>query len=880
MRDQVSSSFIIVGERTNVSGSARFKKLIMDGDYTTAIEVAQQQVQNGANVIDINMDDALLDGEEAMVTFLKMIAGEPEVAKVPIMIDSSRWSVIEAGLQWVQGKAIVNSISLKEGEEKFLEQASVLRRFGAAAVVMAFDEKGQADSVRRRLQVCGRAYKLLTEKVDFPPEEIIFDPNVFAVATGMEEHNAYGVDFIDAVRKIRAAFPLVQISGGISNVSFSFRGNEPVRRAMHTVFLYHATRAGLSMGIVNAGQLDVYSQIPSRLLERVEDVILNRRPDASDRLLEIANEYQGGAKETVKEEDRAWRKESVEKRLSHALVKGITNHIEKDTMEALEKFGQPLPVIEGPLMDGMNVVGELFGSGQMFLPQVVKSARVMKQAVTVLTPYLEAEKQTSRSKGKILMATVKGDVHDIGKNIVGVVLECNNYEIIDLGVMVPSQKILKAAIENDVDIIGLSGLITPSLDEMVTVAKDLTAAAMTLPLMIGGATTSRVHTALKIAPSYEEKTVHVLDASKAVNIAGILTNGQKRPGYLKEIRVTYDTVRENYLKNPRGRSLVSLAEARKNKTRIDWKKYLPPIPSFTGLKVLENYPLQELVRRIDWTPFFRAWELKGNYPAILSDPKQGEAATSLFNDAKKMLEKILSENWIEARASLGFWPANSVDDTIIVYSNDKKSTVIAKFHLLRQQVRKREGRPNYALADFIAPLDSGLTDYLGGFVVTASGDVNKHIKAFEVGGDDYSAILLKALADRFAEAFAERLHELVRRKFWGYAANEKLTNEEIIKERYQGIRPAPGYPACPDHSEKRTLFDLLQAEKNAGVVLSENFAMIPPASVSGFYFSHAEAHFFGIGKIGKDQVEAYAKDKDVSLSQAEAWLRPSLGYET
>ncbi len=877
MNRQVSSSFIMVGERTNVSGSAKFRKLVQNGDYEAAIEVARQQILNGANVIDINMDDALLDGEEAMTTFLKLIAGEPEVAKVPVMIDSSKWTIIEAGLKCFQGKPIVNSISLKEGEEEFLHHAKTLKRFGAAAVVMAFDEQGQAATVARRIEICERAYRLLTERCGFAPEDIIFDPNVFAVATGIEEHNPYGLDFIEAVRAIRKKFPLVQISGGISNVSFSFRGNEPVRRAMHSVFLYHAIKAGLSMGIVNAGQLDVYSEIPQKLKERVEDVILNRRPDAGDRLLEIAEEFKGDNREVASREDTTWRKKDAESRLVYALIKGISAHIKEDTLEALEILEKPLLVIEGPLMKGMGVVGDLFGSGQMFLPQVVKSARVMKEAVKILTPFLEAEKAKGQTKGKVLLATVKGDVHDIGKNIVGVVLECNNYQVIDLGVMVPWQKILEAANENQVDIIGLSGLITPSLDEMVSVAGEMASSGMDLPLMIGGATTSRVHTALKIEPAYAGKTLHVLDASKAVNVASMLTNPGKRMELMAGVSAEYQKVREDYEKNPKSSSLIPLSEARANKTKIDWERYTPPEPKFLGLKVFEDYDLKELTKRFDWTPFFRTWDLKGSYPSILDDPKQGEAARGLYKDAQGMLKTIIAEKWISARAVVGFWPALACDETVTL-SDPKTGENLADFHLLRQQVRKREGRPNYSLADFIAPVDSGPKDYLGGFVVTAGGGVDERAKAFEAKGDDYSAILLKALADRFAEAFAERMHERVRREFWGYATEEKLTNEEIIRERYRGIRPAPGYPACPDHSEKRTLFRILDAEKHTGVKLTENFAMWPAASVSGFYFSHPEAHYFGIGKLAKDQVEDYAEKRGFNLTEAEKYLRPNLGY--
>jgi 5-methyltetrahydrofolate--homocysteine methyltransferase len=877
MNRATSSTFVMVGERTNVAGSARFKKLIVAGDFPAALEVARQQILSGANVIDVNMDEPLLDAKAAMETFLKFAATEPEVARVPVMIDSSKWEVIEAGLKCVQGKPIVNSISLKEGDGPFLEQARTLRRFGAAAVVMAFDEKGQADSLERRLAIAGRAYGLLTQKAAFAPEDIIFDPNVFAVATGIEAHNAYALDFIETARELRKRYPHCHISGGISNVSFSFRGFEPVRRAMHAVFLYHATRAGLSMGIVNAGQLEVYTEIPKDLRDAVEDVILNRRVDASDRLLALAEKYRADTRADSSSEDLSWREKPVEKRLSHALVKGISAFIADDTLEALKKLNKPLSVIEGPLMKGMNIVGELFGSGQMFLPQVVKSARVMKAAVAVLTPYLEKEKAAGHTKGKILLATVKGDVHDIGKNIVGVVLECNNYQVIDLGVMVPAQTILKAANENAVDLVGLSGLITPSLEEMAFVADEMTKAGMTKPLLIGGATTSRAHTALKIAPHYGEKTVHVLDASQAVKVAGTLMGGESRPAFLTAVAGEYEAIRAHYEKHPKSASLVGLAGARANRTKLDWKRYQPPVPSFLGVREFRNYDLAEIRARIDWTPFFRTWELKGAYPAILKDPTVGESARALFEDAQTMLDAIIAERWIEARGVIGFWPAAAEGDDIVLYAGEAKTKEAARFCHLRQQVRKREGRPNYSLADFIAPREKEIADYLGAFAVTAAGAEGRADK-FKAKGDDYNAILLKALADRLAEAFTERLHERVRKEFWGYSPDELLTNEELIRERYRGIRPAPGYPACPDHSEKEGLFRLLEAEARAGILLTESFAMTPPASVSGFYFSHPKAHYFGIGKVGRDQVEDYAKRRGIEFAEAETLLRPNLGY--
>jgi 5-methyltetrahydrofolate--homocysteine methyltransferase len=876
-----TSSFINVGERTNVTGSAKFKRLILDGDYETALDVARQQVEAGAQIIDINMDEAMLDSEQAMVTFLNLIASEPDISRVPVMIDSSKWSVIEAGLKCLQGKGVVNSISLKEGEEPFLEQARKIRRYGAAVVVMAFDESGQAETVERKVAICTRAYKLLTETVGFLPEDIIFDPNIFAVATGIEEHNDYAIAFIEATRRIKAELPHAHVSGGVSNISFSFRGNNPVREAMHSVFLYHAIKAGMDMGIVNAGQMTIYSEIQTELRERVEDVILNRRADATDRLLEIADQFKG-EKGKARVEDLSWREEPVEKRLAHALVKGITTYIVEDTEEARQQADKPLDVIEGPLMDGMNIVGDLFGSGQMFLPQVVKSARVMKQAVAHLLPYIEAEKaknKDSRPKGKILMATVKGDVHDIGKNIVGVVLQCNNYEVIDLGVMVPFEKILTTAEEEKVDIIGLSGLITPSLEEMCTVAEEMERRGMTMPLLIGGATTSKVHTAVKIAPGYSGATVHVLDASRAVGVAGALMSDTQREKFAADVANDYALVRARRQANEKADKLLPLEKARQNRAPVDWSGYTPPRPSFTGLKVFEDYDLADLRDRIDWTPFFRTWELAGTYPKILDDKTVGESARSLFEDATAMLEQIIAEKWLTARAVIGFWPANAVGDDVALYADEGRSEVISACHFLRQQIDKREGRPDFCLADFIAPKDTGLADYMGGFAVTAGLGIEEKLAEFEANHDDYNSIMLKALADRLAEAMAERMHERVRTEFWGYAPDEDLSNEELIKEKYRGIRPAPGYPACPDHSEKPELFRLLDATKNTGIELTDSFAMMPASSVSGYYIAHPDAKYFGIGKIGRDQVADYAERKGVSEAQVEKWLRSNLAYD-
>lgn len=872
--------FINVGERTNVTGSAKFKRLILNGDYDEALDVARQQVESGAQIIDVNMDEAMLDSEAAMVKFLNLIASEPDISRVPIMVDSSKWSVIEAGLKCVQGKAIVNSISLKEGEENFIAQAKLIKMYGAAAVVMAFDEKGQADTLDRKYEICEKSYRVLVDKVGFLPEDIIFDPNIFAVATGIEEHNNYGVDFIEATRKITDNLPYCHVSGGVSNVSFSFRGNNPVREAMHSVFLYHAIQAGMDMGIVNAGMMTVYSEIPDELRERVEDVILNRRDDATDRLLEIADKYKG-VKGEVKKEDLEWRKRTVNERLTHALVKGVTTFIVEDTEEARQQADRPLSVIEGPLMDGMNVVGDLFGSGQMFLPQVVKSARVMKQSVAYLLPYIEDEKvegDTSTNNGKILMATVKGDVHDIGKNIVGVVLQCNNYEVIDMGVMVSCEDILAKAREENVDIIGLSGLITPSLEEMCTVASEMERVGMEIPLLIGGATTSKVHTAVKIAPNYNGPLVYVLDASRAVGVAGKLLGENTKEKFRAEVSEEYNDMRVKYENRDKSDNQISINEARANKFKIDWKGYEPDVPTFTGLKTFENYNLSELVERIDWTPFFRTWELAGNYPAILTDKVVGESATELFRDAEVMLQKIIDEKWLKAKAVIGFWNANSVGDDIELYKNSSRTEVIDTVHSVRQQMKKRSGKANMCLADFIAPKETGIIDHMGGFAVTAGIGIEEKLELFKGAHDDYNDILLKALADRFAEAFAEHMHERVRKEFWGYASNESLSNKELIKEKYRGIRPAPGYPACPDHTEKTGLFELLNARQNAGIDLTDSMAMLPASSVSGYYFAHPDSQYFGIGKISKDQVEDYAKRKGIELRLAERWLAPNLAY--
>ncbi|QDZ02685.1 methionine synthase [Nitratireductor mangrovi] len=879
--------FVNVGERTNVTGSARFRKLITAGDYATALDVARDQVENGAQVIDVNMDEGLIDSAAVMVEYLNLIASEPDIARVPIMIDSSKWEVIEAGLKCVQGKAVVNSISLKEGEESFLEQARLCRAYGAAVVVMAFDEKGQADTKKRKVEICTRAYKLLTETVGFPPEDIIFDPNIFAVATGIEEHDNYGVDFIEAAREITTNLPHVHVSGGVSNLSFSFRGNEPVREAMHAVFLYHAIQAGMDMGIVNAGQLAVYDTIDTELREACEDVVLNRKPkaggSATERLLELAERFRGAGGKEAKEKDLAWREWPVEKRLSHALVNGITEYIEADTEEARAAAERPLHVIEGPLMAGMNVVGDLFGSGKMFLPQVVKSARVMKQAVAYLLPYMEAEKRESgeerKSAGKVLLATVKGDVHDIGKNIVGVVLACNNYEIIDLGVMVPSTRILETARKEQVDIIGLSGLITPSLDEMVHVAAEMEREGFDVPLLIGGATTSRVHTAVKIHPQYDRsQAIHVNDASRAVGVVSSLLSPDAKAGYVETVQAEYKKVADAHERNEAAKRRMPLPAARENAFKADWSSYEPPAPSFLGTKVFESWDLAELAEHIDWTPFFQTWELKGRYPKILEDEKQGEAARQLFDDAQQMLKQIIEEKWFAPKAVIGFWPANAVGDDIRLFTDDKRENELATLFTLRQQLAKRDGKPNMALADFVAPADSGKADYVGGFVVTAGIEEVAIAERFERANDDYASIMVKALADRFAEAFAERMHERVRKEFWGYAPDETFTPGELIREPYRGIRPAPGYPAQPDHTEKATLFSLLDAEERIGVKLTESFAMWPGSSVSGLYLAHPESYYFGVAKVERDQVEDYAARKGMDVAVVERWLGPILNY--
>lgn len=872
------TNFVNIGERTNVTGSRKFAKLIIDGKYDEALEVARQQVENGAQVIDINMDEGMLDSEAAMVKFLNLLAAEPDIARVPVMIDSSKWSVIEAGLKCVQGKAIVNSISLKEGEEKFIEQAKTVKRYGAAMVVMAFDEQGQADNYQRRIEICERAYRLLQEKVGFPAEDIIFDPNILTVATGIEEHNNYAVDFIEATRWIKQNLPGARVSGGVSNISFSFRGNEPVREAMHSAFLYHAIKAGLDMGIVNAGMIEVYEEIPKDLLELVEDVLLNRRPDSTERLVEFAETIKSKGK--VIEKDDAWRQQPVNARLTHALIKGIVEFIDEDVEEARHQFERPLQVIEGPLMDGMNVVGDLFGEGKMFLPQVVKSARVMKKAVAYLLPYIEAEKQAgaSSSNGKILMATVKGDVHDIGKNIVGVVLGCNNYEIIDLGVMVPWQKILDEAEANGVDIIGLSGLITPSLDEMVTVAREMEKRGMKIPLLIGGATTSKAHTAVKIAPAYSGPVVHVLDASRSVPVAGSLISDEQKPDFMQQIGHEYDKIREQHANKSVVKELLSIEEARANRMPVNFTAENVYKPFKPGIHVFNEYDLAELAEYIDWTPFFATWELYGKYPAILSDSVVGEEATKVFNDAKAMLKKIIDEKWLIARAVIGLWPANTQGDDIVIYTDERRTEILETVHHLRQQNKKAAGQPNFCLSDFVAPAETGLADYIGGFAVTTGIGIEEHVARFEAQHDDYSAIMLKALADRLAEAFAERMHERVRKEFWGYQSQESLSNQQLIEEHYQGIRPAPGYPACPDHTEKGLLFKLLNASAYTGISLTESYAMYPTAAVSGWYFAHPESKYFGLGKIKADQVADYAKRKGYDLEEMERWLSPVLGY--
>ena len=873
------SLFVNVGERTNITGSAKFARLIREENYTEALEVALQQVEAGAQIIDINMDEGMLDSQEAMVRFLNLIAGEPDIAKVPIMIDSSKWEVIEAGLKCIQGKGIVNSISMKEGVEQFKQHARLCKRYGAAVVVMAFDEAGQADTAARKKEICQRSYDILVNEVGFPPEDIIFDPNIFAVATGIEEHNNYAVDFIEACAYIRDELPFALTSGGVSNVSFSFRGNNPVREAIHSVFLFHAIKAGLTMGIVNAGQLEIYDQIPADLRDKVEDVILNRHPGATEALLAIAEDYRGdGAAKEVENEE--WRSLPVEKRLEHALVKGITAFIVEDTEEARQQATRPIEVIEGPLMDGMNVVGDLFGAGKMFLPQVVKSARVMKQAVAHLIPFIEAEKgDKPEAKGKILMATVKGDVHDIGKNIVGVVLGCNGYDVVDLGVMVPADKILKTAIEEKCDIIGLSGLITPSLDEMVHVAREMQRQGFSLPLMIGGATTSKAHTAVKIDPHYtNDAVVYVTDASRAVGVATTLLSKEMKPEYTSKIREEYATIRERTASRAKRTERLSYQQALAAAPQFDWQQYTPVKPSFLGSKVLEDIDLNVLEQYIDWTPFFISWNLVGKYPRIFDDEVVGEAARSLFDDAQAILRKLIDEKLIRAKAVFGFWPANQVDhDDIQLYNEHGKP--LRRLHHLRQQTVKTDGKPNFSLADFVAPVDSGLTDYVGGFITTAGIGAEEVAKAYQDAGDDYNSIMVKALADRLAEACAEWLHQQVRKQYWGYAPDEQLSNEDLIKEQYKGIRPAPGYPACPDHTEKGALFELLDPEGTSGVTLTEHYAMFPTAAVSGWYFAHPEAQYFAVGKIDKDQVESYSQRKGQDIEVSERWLMPNLGYD-
>ena len=873
------TGFVNVGERTNVAGSAKFARLIRDGEYGQALDIAREQVANGAQIVDVNMDDAMLDAEKTMATFLRLIASEPDICRVPIMIDSSKWSVIQAGLQSVQGKGVVNSISLKEGTEPFKKQAREILRYGAAVVVMAFDEKGQADTYERMVEICTESYRVLTQEVGFKPQDIIFDANIFPVATGIDEHRNFSKDFIAAVSEIKRTLPHALTSGGLSNMSFSFRGNNPVREAMHSVFLYHAVNAGLNMSIVNAGQLTVYADIPEDLKNRIEDVIFNKREDSTERLLEVASDVVGEKRES--KEDLTWREGTVEARLAHALVKGINDYVVEDTEEARQSSTRPIEVIEGPLMDAMNIVGDLFGSGQMFLPQVVKSARVMKQAVAHLTPFIELEKEgsgTKSSKGKIVMATVKGDVHDIGKNIVGVVLQCNNFEVVDLGVMVPYGKILETAKAENADMIGLSGLITPSLEEMCTVALEMERKGFDIPLLIGGATTSKIHTAVKVAPGYSQPVIHVNDASRAVGVASNLLSDTRRDEYLANVADEQRAAREHHARSQESKNLPSIAEVRAAKLEIDWSDYKPITPEFLGRKSFDDYDLAELATHIDWTPFFRTWELVGVYPAILDDDVVGEAARGLFEDAKVMLDKIISEKWLTARAVIGFFPANAVGDDVELNMEWDGSNEPKAFHFLRQQMAKREGRSNMCLADFVAPKDTGLTDHIGGFAVTTGIGIDKKVAEFKAANDDYSEILLKALADRLAEAFAERMHERVRKEFWGYAKDEKLDNADLIRESYQGIRPAPGYPACPDHGEKTALFDLLNAEQNAGIILTEGYAMLPSAAVSGFYFAHPKAKYFGLGKIGRDQVEDYAERIGENREATERRLAPNLAY--
>jgi len=874
------TNFVNVGERTNVTGSRKFARLIKEEKYDEALSVARNQVEGGAQILDVNMDEGMLDGKDAMVRFLNLIAAEPDIARIPIMIDSSKWEIIEAGLKCIQGKGVVNSISLKEGEENFIAQAKKVKRYGAAVIVMAFDEHGQADSYERRVEICERSYRVLVDKVGFPQNDIIFDPNIFPVATGIEEHNNNAMDFFRATSWIRKNLPGAHVSGGVSNVSFSFRGNNKVREAMHSAFLYHAIKEGMDMGIVNPTMLEVYDDIPKDLLDHVEDVLLNRRPDATERLLELAETVKGDGKKQVK--DDAWRKEPVEKRLEHALVKGIVDFIEVDTEETRQKFDKPLKVIEGPLMDGMNVVGDLFGSGKMFLPQVVKSARVMKKAVAYLLPYLEEEKaanQDTSSAFKILLATVKGDVHDIGKNIVGVVLACNNFDIIDMGVMVPAEKILDKAIEENVDVIGLSGLITPSLDEMVTVAKEMERRGMKIPLLIGGATTSRIHTAVKIDPVYSGSVIHVLDASKSVPVAGELTSKEAYKDIYQRMKEQYAQLRHDHANRKQVKNYIPFSSAKMNSLKVRWSEKSMSPPVTLGNQVFKDHDIAEIRKYIDWTPFFNTWMLKGKFPAILEHAVVGEEATKLYADAQKVLDDIVSQNLLYANAVVGLYPANSVGDDVEVYTDESRETVHKTFHFLRQQGKKGAGLPNLSLADFVAPKGAGKADYLGGFAVTAGVGIEPLVAKYEADHDDYNSIMIKAVADRLAEAFAEMMHQKVRKELWAYASEETLDNESLIKEKYQGIRPAPGYPACPDHTEKGTLFDLLEVEKNTGMSLTESFAMYPASSVSGFYFMHEEAKYFGLGKIEKDQVVDYAARKGMDLEVAEKWLAPNLAYE-
>ena len=878
LRITPDSNFVNIGERTNVTGSRKFLRLIKEEKYEEALAVARNQVEGGAQILDVNMDEGMIDGKEAMIKFLHLIAAEPDITRIPIMIDSSKWEIIEAGLKCVQGKGIVNSISLKEGEEKFLEQASKIKRYGAAVIVMAFDEEGQADSYERRIEICERSYKTLVEKVNFPPQDIIFDPNIFPVATGMDEHRNNALDFFNATKWIKDNLPGAKVSGGVSNVSFSFRGNNTVREAMHSAFLYHGIKAGMDMGIVNPAMLEVYDDIPKELLEYVEDVLLNRRDDATERLLDYAENVKSRGKKRV--ENLEWREADFRERLKHSLVKGITDYIDEDTEEARKHFPQPIEVIEGPLMDGMNVVGDLFGSGKMFLPQVVKSARVMKKAVAYLLPYIEAAKtRDSQKKGKILMATVKGDVHDIGKNIVAVVLGCNNYDVVDLGVMVPAERIINTAIEERCDVIGLSGLITPSLDEMVHVAKELERKELSLPLLIGGATTSKIHTAVKIEKNYSAPVVHVLDASKSVPVVSSLLNKNQKETFAQSVKNEYSVLRTRHEQKRKVKKYISYPEALRNKVKIDWRNFEPHVPQKLGVTKFINFPLKELTPYIDWTPFFSTWELAGKFPNILEDDVVGQQATDLFNDAQVILNKMVDQNWVQANGILGIFPANSIDDEILVFDENDQKKEITRIQCLRQQNKKAVGQPNFSLADFINPKDSGKHDYIGCFAVTAGLGIEKQLQIFKEDHDDYNSIMLKALADRLAEAFAEKLHEIVRKEIWAYSSDESLDNESLIRENYVGIRPAPGYPACPDHQEKRTIFNLLKVTEETGMELTESLAMFPAAAVSGWYFAHPESKYFGLGKIGEDQVDAYAERKRIDKSLAERYLMPVLNYQ-